>query len=105
MASSGEKNFKQCVIAPKQFLQIATNAKGRGVLRLLLYHQQINLLCIPGIFLQILIVAFPSISMPSIVCYFLEILFLIVVTNRMVSDLTVALGRYLDTLAFEMNLD
>ena len=74
--------------------QIATGASGRGVLRLLLIQQQINLLCIPAICLQLYIVAFPSAILPSFLCLILEVLLLIVSTNGTIGHITVALGRY-----------
>ena len=94
------KNINQCVIAPKQFLQIATNAKGRGVLRLLLKQYQMNLLCVPGLLLQLFMTAFSSKSMPTLLCFFFEVLFFIVLNNRVVSDLSVALGRYVTKYVF-----
>ena len=73
--------------------QIATGARGRGVLRLLLIQQQINLFCIPAICLQLYIVAFPSVSLPPLLCFILEVLLLIVATNGTMGHITVALGR------------
>ena len=64
------------------------------MLRLLLIQQQINLLCIPAICLQLVMVADPSTDMPHLLCLTLEFLFTIVAANRAVSDLAVALGRY-----------
>ena len=72
-------------------LQIATGARGRGVLRLLLIQQQIKLLCIPAICLQLYIVAFPSASLPPLLCLILEVLLLI--ENDTIGHITVALGR------------
>ena len=74
--------------------QIATDSKGRGVLRILLIQQQMNLLCIPALCLQLIVVAYPSTNMPNLVCLLLEMLFMLVSTNRAISDLAVALGRY-----------
>ena len=75
--------------------QIATDARGRGVLRLLLIQQQTNILCIPALCLQLFIVAYPSRSIPIAMplCLILEILFMVVSTNRIVAHLTLALGR------------
>ena len=75
--------------------QIATNAKGRGVLRLLLLQQQIKMLCVPALCLQIFIVAYPSMACHPLICLILEVVFLIVTTNRSVSTLSVAMGRYI----------
>ena len=85
---TGESRLK--IIA----FQIATTAKGRGVLRLLLLQQQINLFCIPAICLQLFMVTYPSSTMALPLCVILEILFVTVETNRSVSILTVGLGRY-----------
>ena len=74
--------------------QIASSAKGRGVLRLLLIQHQINLLCIPTLCLELLILAYPLRYMPGLLCISLEILVHIVTTNRTVFNLAVASGRY-----------
>ena len=75
--------------------QIATGAKGRGVLRLLLVQQQINLLCIPGVCFKFLIIAYPLRNMPVLLCSVFEILVMVVTINRTVGDLVVVLGRYI----------
>ena len=74
--------------------QIASNARGRGVLRILLIQQQINLFCIPALCLQLIVLAYPSRNMPPLPCLILEIMFMIVASNHTVCDLAVALGRY-----------
>ena len=84
--------------------QIATGASGRGVLRLLLIQQQINLLCIPAICLQLYIVAFPSAILPSFLCLILEVLLLIVSTNGTIGHITVALGRYCPRMLDDVKL-
>ena len=76
------------------YFQIATGAKGRGVLRLLLVQQQINLLCIPGVCFKFLIIAYPFKNMPILLCSIFEILVMVVTINRTVGDLVVVLGRY-----------
>ena len=73
--------------------QVATNAKGRGVLRLLLVQQQINLLCIPALCLQLFAMVNSSQQQPRVLCLILEILYNIVTVNRVVSDMAVSLGR------------
>ena len=74
--------------------QIASSAKGRGVLRLLLIQHQINLLCIPTLCLQFLVLGYPlHIHVPPLICLLLEILVTMVTTNRTVCNLAVALGR------------
>ena len=74
--------------------QIATSAKGRGVLRLILYERRINLIAIPALCIQIFITAVPSKSRPHMLCVFLKLLTIIVATNRSVAEPAVALGRY-----------
>ena len=75
--------------------QIASTAKGRGVLRLLLIKHQINLLCIPAIFIQLLIAANQSGNIPSLLCFSLEIIDMIVTVNCFYSGFLVVLGRYI----------
>ena len=70
------------------FFQIASSARGRGVLRLLLIQQQMNLLCIPALCLNIL-----PLEYPPLVCQIIEIMAMIVTINRTVGDLAVAMGR------------
>ena len=74
--------------------QVATNKSGRGVLRLLLIQQQLNLICIPAICLQLMLFANPSIRVPQMICLSIEIMHVIVTVNRILSDNAVALGRY-----------
>ena len=73
--------------------QIATSAKGRGVLRLLLMKQQINLVCLPALFIQLLIVANQSGHLPSLVCFSVEVMDMIASINCAFSGFLVALGR------------
>ena len=73
--------------------QVASGARGRGVLRLLLVQQQIILFCIPAICLQLYIVVYPSAILPILPCLTLEILLMMVTTNGTIGHLTVALGR------------
>ena len=73
--------------------QIATSAKGRGVLRLLLMKQQINLVCLPALFIQLLIVANQSGHLPSLVCFSVEVMDMIASINCALSGFLVAFGR------------
>ena len=70
------------------------DAEGKGVRRLLLIQQQINLLCIPAILIQLTMVANPSRGGYPLICLILEVLYTIVAISRAVSDLAVASGRY-----------
>ena len=78
--------------------QIATSARGRGVLRLILYERRINLIAIPALCIQIFITAVPSKSRPHMLCVLLKLLVIIVATNRSVAEPAVALGRYVDII-------
>ena len=77
-----------------RIFQVATSARGRVVLRLLLMKHQINLLCIPALFIQLLIAANLSGNIPSLVCFSLEIIDMIVTVNCVFGGLLVVLGRY-----------
>ena len=57
---------------------------------------QINLLCIPALFIQLLIAANLCGNMPSLVCFSLEIIDMIVTVNCVFSGFLVVLGRYLN---------
>ena len=74
--------------------QIATTARGRGVLRLILYEKRTNLVAIPAMCIQIYIAADASTGRPQMVCVILKLLSIIVATNRSVGEAAVALGRY-----------
>ena len=91
----------QLIYHQKLFFQIATNAKGRGVLRLLLKQHQVNLLCVGGLFLQLFMVVFSSKSMPPLICISYEVVFLVVYNNYIVSHFSVALGRYITKYLFK----
>ena len=75
------------------YFQIASSARGRGVLRLLLIKQQMNLVCVPAIVLQLLMVASPSMIMPPAMCIILETLYITALTDHNVGHFTVASGR------------
>ena len=72
---------------------MASNAKGRGVLRLLLTQHRIDMVCIPLICIQALICANQSWMQYLPICYCFEILATIVVTNLSFSGFSVAFGR------------
>ena len=55
---------------------------------------QINLLCIPALFIQLLIAANLCGNIPSLVCFSLEIIDMIVTVNCVFSGFMVVLGRY-----------
>ena len=74
--------------------QVATNVRGRGVLRLLLLQQQLRLLSIPALLLQLGILVFPLWQTPLLLCHLFEIVTFIVITQHIISSITIALGRY-----------
>ena len=74
--------------------QVATDAKGRGVLRLLLLQQQMSLLSIPALCLQLVGLAFPSEQIPLLICVSSEIFSYVVITHHSISSIAIALGRY-----------
>ena len=76
--------------------QIATNARGRGVQRLLLLAQRINILGIPALAMLVFHAADPSESMSYVTCLLVRIVTIILETNRMLSEPTLALGRYVN---------
>ena len=76
-------------------VQIATDAKGRGVLRLLLLQQRLNLLSIVAICLQLTTFLFPSTKSWTMLCLSYEILTRVAIVHRLISSLAIALGRYL----------
>ena len=66
----------------------------RGVLRLLLFGQRVNLLGIPALVILLFTEEDPSGSLPLMLCLFVRIVTIILGISRSVSDTTVALGRY-----------
>ena len=74
--------------------QIANKSRGRGVQRLLLLAQRINLLGIPALAMLVFQAAVPPESMGYITCFLVRMVTIILGTNRVLSEPTVALGRY-----------
>ena len=66
---------------------------GRGVLRLLKRQYCINLLGIPAILMELVILAMPTESMPSSVCLYLEWTVGFVRGNHYLGGLGIALSR------------
>ena len=77
--------------------QIANRSRGRGVQRLLLLAQRINLLGIPALAMLVFQAADPPEGMAYITCFLVRMLTIILGTNRMLSEPTVALGRYVNS--------
>ena len=73
--------------------QVATNQSGRGVLRLLLIQQQINMICVPAMCLQIFLFANLPIHTPQWLCLSKDIMWRIVALNRIINDAVIAVGR------------
>ena len=82
---------------PNMFgFQIANKSRGRGVQRLLLLAQRINLLGIPALAMLVFQAADPPESLAYITCFLVRMVTIILGTNRMLSEPTVALGRYVN---------
>ena len=73
-------------------LRVATDASGRGVLRLILLQQRLNLLSAILICMELLILAFP-LGMPSIFCVPFESAVWFILVNRQLSSICIGLGR------------
>ena len=73
--------------------QVASDARGRGVLRLLLLQQQVNLLGVPCICLQLVALAFPSAKRSLPLCFAFEIMAYLLTMHFNISSLAIALGR------------
>ena len=74
-------------------LRVANSARGKGVLRLILQRQYLNMLCVPVLCIDLLILAWPSQEMPFLVCVFMECAVLCVWNNHYLGSLSIALGR------------
>ena len=74
-------------------LRVSSNASGRGVLRLIKLHYCINLLSIPVILIELVILTIPTNSMPSLICLFLEWTVGFVRVNHYLGGLAIALSR------------
>ena len=75
--------------------QVATNSRGRGVLRLILQQQQINILLVLVIATQLVILAFPTWKAPKTFCVSFDIILRFVLIVRYLFNFTIASGRYL----------
>ena len=58
--------------------------------------QRINILGIPALAMLVFHAADPSESMSYVTCFLVRIVTIILATNRMLSEPTLALGRYVD---------
>ena len=74
-------------------LQVASDAKGRGVLRLLLLQQRFNLLSIVGLCQQLISILFQSVKSSPRLCFSFEIVTFAVSAHRIVSSIAITLGR------------
>ena len=75
-------------------LQVSTDVSGRGVIKLIRLNQGINLLCVPLIVSEMLILAWPLQNLPSAVCAAFEWTVGFMRANHLLSGLSVALCRY-----------
>ena len=74
-------------------LRVSSHASGRGVLRLIKRQYCINLLSIPAILTELVILAMPTKSMPSLVCFYLEWTVGFVRANHFLGGFGIALSR------------
>ena len=74
-------------------LQVANSNSGRGVLRLIRLHAWINLVCVPMICADLIILVSPSKKMPLYMCMCLEWAITFMWVNSSFRGLTIALGR------------
>ena len=74
-------------------LQVANNTSGRGVLRLIRLHAFINLICLPMICADLIILALPFKEMPLYLCGCLEWAITFIWVNGSFRGLMIALGR------------
>ena len=74
-------------------LQVANNNSGRGVLRLIRLHTLINLLCVPMICADLIILAYPSEKMPLLMCVTIDWVTMFIWINGSFKGLMIALAR------------
>ena len=74
-------------------VQVATASRGRGVLRLILLRQHVNLLSAPALLLQLISILYPSIKTSAIICLAFELLTFIVASSGNITNLAISLGR------------
>ena len=74
-------------------LKVANNTSGRGDLRLIRLHAFINLICLPMICTDLVILASPSKKMPLYLCGCLEWVITFMWVNSSFRGLMIALGR------------
>ena len=75
----------------KYCLRVASNASGRGVLRLILLQQRLNLISIPIIGMELLILS--EKKMPKLLCIPFEGMVVFALINRQLSSICIGLGR------------
>ena len=74
-------------------LQVANNSTGRGVLRLIRLHTLINILCVPMICADLIILAYPSEKMPLFMCVCIDWVTMFIWANGSFKGLMIALAR------------
>ena len=75
-------------------LQVANNSTGRGVLRLIRLHTLINILCVPMICADLIILAYPSEKMPLFMCVCIDWVTMFIWANGSFKGLMIALARW-----------
>ena len=74
-------------------LRVASNASGRGVLRLIQLQYCVNLISVSSILLEMVILAMPARSMPSFLCLYLEVTAGFVRWNIILGGFSIAISR------------
>ena len=73
--------------------RVASNATGRGVLRLIQLQQRLNLLSVLIICMELVILYYPSEKMSDFFCIPFEGMFVFMLVNRQLSSIFIGLGR------------
>ena len=74
-------------------LRVASNATGRGVLRLIQLQQRLNLVSVLIICMELVILSYPSEKMSNFFCIPFEGMCIFMLVNRQLSSISIGLGR------------
>ena len=74
-------------------LRVATDASGRGVLRLIQLHQRLSILSVPAICVQLALLLVPELKLPSPLCMCFEGLLIFMRMNQHLGSFAIATGR------------
>ena len=73
--------------------QVSTNTRGRGVIKLIGLHQWIDMMWLPIIGTQLVILASPTAPMPAVACALLHLVGGFLWFNSYLRGLAIALSR------------